>query len=104
MNLPPKARAKLGLSYGELRALKPEIILTTVTAYGTKGANADRVGFDATGQALSGAMYLTGLAGQPFRSAVSYVDYGTAISAAFGTLAALISRMQTGIGQHVEAL
>lgn len=102
VNLPPKARARLGLDYETVSALKPDIVLTTITAYGTRGPDADSIGFDGTGQALSGGIYLTGVEGQPFRSAISYVDYGTAIASAFGTLAALMRRMQTGKGEHVE--
>jgi crotonobetainyl-CoA:carnitine CoA-transferase CaiB-like acyl-CoA transferase len=52
---------------------------------------------------MSGAMALTGLPGQPFRSATSYVDYSTGISAAYGALAAILARYRTGRGQLVEA-
>lgn len=101
-NLPPAARAKLGLDYETVSRIKPDIVLCTVSAFGTRGADADTIGFDGTGQALSGAMYLTGVEGQPFRSAVSYVDYSTAIASALGTLAALMRRDRTGKGEHVE--
>lgn len=102
-NLPPAARAKLGLDYETLSSIKPDIILSTVSAFGTKGSDANTIGFDGTGQALSGAMYLTGVEGQPYRSAVSYVDYGTAMALAMGTLAALMRKGQSGKGEHVEA-
>ncbi|MGU3492970.1 CaiB/BaiF CoA transferase family protein [Xanthobacteraceae bacterium A53D] len=102
-NLPGKARVKLGLDYDTLSSIRQDVILTSITAYGTGGPFGDLIGFDGMGQALSGAVYLTGQEGQPFRSAVSYVDYTTGLSAAFGTLAALISRRRTGRGQHVEA-
>lgn len=101
-NLPPKALAKLGLDYPTLAALKPDIVLTTINAYGSEGPFVDAIGFDGTGQALSGALSLTGLPDQPFRSAVSYVDYATAIAAAMGTLAALLQREKTGRGEHVQ--
>ncbi|MCY0149261.1 CoA transferase [Hoeflea sp. G2-23] len=103
VNLPPKARTKLGLDYDTLRSIKSDIILTTVSAFGTGGSYGDRVGFDVSGQALSGAVYLTGTKDQPYRSAISYVDYSTGMSAAFGTMAALLERKTTGRGQHVEA-
>lgn len=102
VNLSPKARARLGLDYETLSALKPNIVLTTVTAYGTAGPDAESIGFDGTGQALSGGIFLTGVEGQPYRSAISYVDYATAIASALGTLAALMRRAQTGKGEHVE--
>lgn len=101
-NLPPAARARLGLDYETVSRIKPDIVLCTVSAFGTQGEDANTIGFDGTGQALSGAMYLTGLEKQPFRSAVSYIDYSTAIASAFGTLAALMRRDRTGKGEHVE--
>ncbi|WP_139068811.1 CaiB/BaiF CoA-transferase family protein [Hyphomonas sp. ND6WE1B] len=102
-NFSPGALRHFQLDYDTLKSIKPEIILTTVSAFDTKGEHAESVGFDGVGQAISGAIYLTGEPDRPYRSATSYVDYSTAISAAFGTLAALIKRMKTGKGSHVEA-
>ncbi len=66
-NLPPQTLAAMRLDYESLKALKPDIILTTVTAYGRGGPYADRVGFDGVGQVMSGAVYMTGEAHQPYR-------------------------------------
>ena len=52
---------------------------------------------------MSGAMYMTGTPGHPVKSAAPYVDYSTAVLSAFGTLAALMQRAQTGQGQEVKA-
>ncbi|HVO45340.1 MAG TPA: CoA transferase, partial [Steroidobacteraceae bacterium] len=54
------------------------------------------------GQAMSGAMYITGVPGSPAKAAAPYVDYSTAVLAAFGTLAALLHRQKTGEGQEVR--
>ena len=40
-NLPPGALKRLGLDYASLTAIKPDIILTTITAFGTSGPLAD---------------------------------------------------------------
>jgi crotonobetainyl-CoA:carnitine CoA-transferase CaiB-like acyl-CoA transferase len=101
-NLSPGALKHFGLDYDSVRAIKPDIILTTVNAFGSEGPMKDAVGFDGVGQAVSGAVYLTGEPGHPHRSATAYVDFSTALSCAFGTLAAIIKRMQTGEGSHVE--
>lgn len=103
VNLPPAALRRARLDYDSLTAVRPDIILTTISAFGTEGGSRDRIGFDGTGQALSGAMCLTGTGERPLRAAVSYVDYATGIAAAFATLAALHERMVSGRGQHVEA-
>ena len=80
------------LDYESLKAVKPDIILTTVTAYGRGGPYSDRVGFDGIGQAMSGAVYMTGTEDQPYRAQVPWVDFGTALHCAFGTMAALMAR------------
>ena len=102
-NLPPAALAAMRLDYASLRAVKPDVILTTVSAYGSAGPLSGRVGFDGIGQAMCGAVYMGGESGRPSRAAVSWVDFATALHAAFGTLVALMSRARTGAGQVVEA-
>jgi len=101
-NLPPQTLAQMGLDYATLRETKPDIILTTVSAFGHGGPWSQRVGFDGVAQAMSGAMYLTGHPDEPMRLAYPWVDFTTAILAAFGTLAALMQRRTTGRGQQVE--
>ncbi|HEU0220802.1 MAG TPA: CoA transferase [Paracoccaceae bacterium] len=101
-NFSPAALKHFGLDYETLRAIKEDIILTTATAYGSEGALSERIGFDGVGQAVSGAIWLSGVPGHPFRSATAFVDFGTALSCAYGTLAALIAKMRTGRGTQVE--
>ena len=101
-NLPPDTLVTMGLDYESLKASKADIILTTVSAFGSGGPYSNRVGFDGLGQAMSGQMHLTGPASQPVKSFSPYVDYGTASLCAFGTLAALMERQKTGKGQVVE--
>lgn len=101
-NLPPEVLRALGLDLESLRRVKPDIILTTVTAFGAGGPWSHKHGFDGVGQVMCGSAYLTGTPEQPVRAAVSWVDCGTASLAAFGTLAALMARAKTGRGQKVE--
>jgi crotonobetainyl-CoA:carnitine CoA-transferase CaiB-like acyl-CoA transferase len=101
-NLPPSGLKSLGLDYASLKAIRPDIILATQSSFGDEGPLAERGGFDGVGQAMSGAMYMTGTPGNPVKSAAPYVDYSTAVLSAFGTLAALMQRAQTGAGQEVQ--
>lgn len=103
VNMPPKAQEYFGLDYERLCGIKPDIILTNVTAFGSTGPMRDAPGYDGVGQAVSGAVYLTGEPGHPTRSATAYVDFATGVSCAFGTLAAIIKHMKTGEGGVVEA-
>ncbi|MFO0944926.1 MAG: CoA transferase [Planctomycetota bacterium] len=101
-NLPANVLRGAGLDYESLRTIRDDIILVHATAFGSEGAQADRVGFDAVVQAMSGAMGLTGFAPTPVRSVVSFEDYGTALHGAVGALAAILERQSTGKGKKVE--
>jgi crotonobetainyl-CoA:carnitine CoA-transferase CaiB-like acyl-CoA transferase len=101
-NLPPEVLRSLALDLDSLRAVKPDIILTTVTAFGAGGPWSHKHGFDGIGQLMCGSAYLTGTEEQPMRAAVAWVDCGTASLAALGTLAALMEKQKTGRGQKVE--
>ena len=101
-NLPPEVLRSLTLDLESLRRVKPDIILTTVTAFGAGGPWSHKHGFDGIGQLMCGSAYLTGTPEQPMRAAVAWVDCGTASLSALGTLAALMARQKTGRGQKVE--
>ena len=102
-NMPLAAMRASGLDYDTLRAVRPDIVLASATAYGEGGPSSDRIGFDGTGQMMSGAVSRQGLPDQPIRTVVPYADFGTAMSLAVGVMMALYHRQSTGQGQHVEA-
>ncbi len=101
-NLPHPTLVEMGIDYESLKAIKEDVILTMISTFGAVGPYSERVGFDGIAQVMSGATYLGGFPGQPMKSFAPYADYGTATSAALGTLAALMARQQTGRGQVVE--
>ena len=101
-NLPPDTLKTMGLDYESLTEIKPDIILTMISAFGTGGPYANRVGFDGLGQAMSGNMFMSGTPDQPVKAYGPFIDFGTASFSAFGTLAALYQRQKTGKGQIVE--
>ncbi|HEY4344576.1 MAG TPA: CoA transferase [Parvibaculum sp.] len=101
-NLPPSTLAAMGLDYESLVAVKPDIILTMVSAFGHGGPYSERTGFDGVAQSMVGAAFLTGTPDEPVKSYAPWVDFGTASLTAFGTMAALMERARTGRGQVVE--
>jgi crotonobetainyl-CoA:carnitine CoA-transferase CaiB-like acyl-CoA transferase len=102
-NFRPGVMEKMGFGYEQLRALKKDIILTSVSGFGQYGPYRDRPAFDPLGQAMSGLMSLTGApVGQPLGAATSLVDRYTSLHATIGTLAALHHRDKTGEGQVVD--
>lgn len=98
-----KGNDLLGLTYEKLKRLNPGIIFTAISGYGQTGPKANKPCFDCIAQAESGAMSYTGFPDcPPTRAAVPYVDFGTAISAAYGTMVALFQRLTTNEGQMVD--
>lgn len=102
-NLPPSALQAMGLDEAAVQRANPRAVLVTQSAFGDVGPYTRRGGFDGVGQALSGAMYITGTPGAPAKAAAPYVDFTTAVLSAFGALAALMQRDRTGAGQRVDA-
>jgi len=101
-NLPYDDLKKMGIDYETISAINPRIILATTSTFGSEGPYATRVGFDTIGQAMSGAMYLSGDGKVPTRMNAPFVDFGTALLNTVGVLAALIDRAKSGKGQKVE--
>ena len=102
-NMPNGMLKKLQLDYDALKVINPVIIHTNVTAFGDVGPESEGIGFDGIGQAMGGAVYLSGFDGRPTRCAASYVDYGTAMASAFATAAAIYERSRTGKGQNIQS-
>lgn len=102
-NFRPETRLKLGLDYEQLAKVNPRLIHCSITGYGQEGPYRDKPGFDTIGQALSGMLGLVTDFDKPKVVGVSVTDHSTGIFAAYGILAALLARYQTGRGQFVDA-
>jgi crotonobetainyl-CoA:carnitine CoA-transferase CaiB-like acyl-CoA transferase len=99
----PGYMESIGLGYGRLSTIKPDIILTSVTGFGQDGPHAHYRWSDIVGVAMSGMMTLAGdPADAPNRPCANQGYIGAGIQAAAGTLMALVYRDNTGEGQHVD--
>lgn len=101
-NLPRRTAAALGLEYERMKAIKNDIIFVHLTTFGNEGPYADRLGFDAIAQVMSGLTHISGEPGKPMKQNSAWVDMSTGFLAAFGAMAALRYRDRTGEGQKVE--
>jgi crotonobetainyl-CoA:carnitine CoA-transferase CaiB-like acyl-CoA transferase len=102
-NFRPGVMQAMGFGYEQLRKLKRDIILVSVSGFGQHGPYVERPAFDPLGQAMSGLMALTGQpVGQPLGTASSVVHRTTALHATIGALAALRHRDRTGEGQVID--
>ncbi len=97
------AAEAIGITYDNLKAVKPDIIFAHVSAFGISGPYSNRLGFDSVAKAMSGTMTISGFPGNPpTRDQVPWVDYSTACLTTVGVLAALYHRQATGQGQMID--
>jgi crotonobetainyl-CoA:carnitine CoA-transferase CaiB-like acyl-CoA transferase len=102
-NMRPGSLARHGFDHASLAERYPRLVYCSISAYGQEGPLAGAGGYDVTIQALSGLMAATGHPGQPpVKIPVAALDFGSALYAAVGILAALAQRERTGRGQWVR--
>ena len=102
-NFLPDRLSALGLDPKQLMVRYPRLIFGNLSSYGTTGPDASAPGYDATVQARTGIMHVTGEPdGNPVRAGVSVLDVGGGMWLAIGILAALVERNLTGKGKLVE--
>jgi len=92
---------RLGLSFAQMQAIKPDIILVSVSVAGREGPMSGIRGYGNSAAALSGQAALAGWAGRPpHMPPFAYGDVVAPMFATIGVLAALEHR--TGQGQHID--
>ncbi len=102
-NLRPGALDKLGLSYDEMKAIKPDIIHVSIKMYGAEGPLGYQTGYAPSFAAIGGLTNLVGHEGRvPRGMNIRYGDTTAGAAAAFGAIAALHHRESTGEGQQVD--
>ncbi|MDB5592030.1 CoA transferase [Enterovirga sp.] len=102
-NFKPGTMAAMGLDPDELRAEKPELIVASISGYGSTGPMSARAGFDQIAQGHSGFMSVTGTPETgPTRVGVAIGDMTSGMWLAIGVLSAWICRQRDGKGQSVE--
>lgn len=102
-NYRPGALDKLGLGYADLSARNPKLVYCSISAYGHTGPDAHRAGFGLIAEAKSGIMHMVGVPGQaPPLLRISLGDMYTGIHAVAAINAALLGRLRSGKGQHID--
>jgi crotonobetainyl-CoA:carnitine CoA-transferase CaiB-like acyl-CoA transferase len=104
-NMPIPTRERLSISYDDIRAINECIVYASISAYGEKGPEAGRPGFDSTALwARTGLMDLVkpGPDSPPARSLPGMGDHPTAMSLYAAIMTGLFRRERTGKGGHVS--
>jgi crotonobetainyl-CoA:carnitine CoA-transferase CaiB-like acyl-CoA transferase len=101
-NSRPGIMKKLGMDYETLKQIKPDLIYVSSTAFGTKGPDGNRPGYDPIFQAMSGQMAEQGGLDFPVYHKIAINDEFVPLIGSFGTACAIFHKMRTGQGQMVE--
>ena len=102
-NFRPGVMAEMGLDAAGLRAEKPELIVASVSGFGSTGPLSQTAGLDQVAQAMSGLMSVTGKnASELYRVGIPIIDIYAGVFTAFGIVAALVGRQRTGSGLEVS--
>ena len=102
-NFRPASLRKFRLTYDDLKAINPRLIVCSISGYGRGHALEERPGYDFIVQAESGFMAITGAQdGEPMRLGVAFIDLISGMNAVQAILAALFMRDRTGQGQWLD--
>jgi crotonobetainyl-CoA:carnitine CoA-transferase CaiB-like acyl-CoA transferase len=101
-NFRPGVMEKRGLGYDDIKKLNSKIVYCSISGFGPTGPYRDMPGYDTVGQARSGLLSLLTDPGKPQGMGISFSDHLTGMYACYGVLSALMNRMLSGEGQHVE--
>jgi crotonobetainyl-CoA:carnitine CoA-transferase CaiB-like acyl-CoA transferase len=102
-NFRPGVMDRLGIGHEAMAAENPGLVFCSISAFGQDGPRSTQGGFDLTMQAMAGVMSVTGLpGGDPVKCGVPLCDFVSGLYGAFGIVAALHKRAETGVGQHID--
>jgi benzylsuccinate CoA-transferase BbsF subunit len=102
-NFTPRVMANWGLDYNNLKEIKPDIIMLSLSTMGNSGPWRDYVGFGPTIQAFSGITHLTSFPGKPpLGLGTAYADHVAGLFGCLALLGALEYRRNTGEGQYID--
>jgi crotonobetainyl-CoA:carnitine CoA-transferase CaiB-like acyl-CoA transferase len=93
---------RMAIGEEQLRKLNPDLVYSTLSAYGRGGRRGTWRGREELGQAVTGMAVRWGAGGRPRMQPFPAADYGAGNCSAFGILVATYHRLRTGVGQHVH--
>jgi crotonobetainyl-CoA:carnitine CoA-transferase CaiB-like acyl-CoA transferase len=102
-NFSPRVLGNLGIDYAAMVAIRPDVILCSLSAYGNSGPWSNAPGIGGTIEPTSGMSALVGYEdGPPMNSGQMYPDAVAGITACGAILAAVHHRNRTGEGQYID--
>ena len=102
-NFSPRVMGNLGLGHDALKAIKPDLVMASLSAYGASGPWANVPGIGGTIEPSCGMSSLLGYeGGAPLNSGQMYPDPVAGFCAFAAIATALLHRDRTGAGQFID--
>lgn len=102
-NFSPRVMGKLGIDYGTLCDIKPDLVMASLSAYGATGPWSHVPGIGGTIEPSSGMSALLGYEKEfPMNSGQMYPDPVAGLCGYGAILLALLHRDRTGEGQYID--
>jgi benzylsuccinate CoA-transferase BbsF subunit len=101
-NMRPGVIDRLGLGYSDLVKVKPDIIMASISGWGSSGPLREYTAYAPCFSSFSGLANLTGYADGEPNTGTSSNDARSGTAAAFAVLMALTIRQRTGQGQYID--
>ncbi len=102
-NFPPDYMKSIGLAYVDLKEINPQLIVSSITEFGSSGPYKDYKGSNLVNFALSGTLITSGYPGKaPCMMPGSPAYDSASIHASISIVAALYMRSTIGQGQFIE--
>ena len=99
----PGVMARLGFDYASVKAINPQIVYCSITAFGQAGELADHPAHDLAVQALAGFLSVNdGPDGTPVVPGAATADIASGLTALSAVLMALVGRDRTGEGDYID--
>ena len=98
----PGVMSRLGLGFDELRKVRPDLVMLSVSSSGQTGPDRQFAGYAPLFGAWGGLGYLTGYSDGPPVEMRHVMDHSVGLAAAFAMLSAIYYQRTTGRGQHVD--
>ncbi len=95
----PGTLERWDLGYERLSSLNPSLVVVSLTSFGTEGPDSSRIGHDLNFTAVTGLLSELPAGDLP---RVQVADVSAGLLAVSSTLAALLARVRTGRGVHVD--
>ncbi len=99
----PHVMRNFRLDYDSLRQVRPDIILCSISGYGSEGAAAEFPAYGTSVESITGIPSLMGYDGEmPMTSGIAYPDPVAGMNSAAAIMTALRHRTATGEGQFID--